>query len=53
MPDFAYVARTITGQRVEGVLAANTQREALSALSAKELFPVQVKAAGGKVRQPG
>jgi general secretion pathway protein F/type IV pilus assembly protein PilC len=53
MPDFAYVARTIAGQRVEGVLSANTQREALSALSAKELFPVQVKAAGGKVRQAG
>src|SRR5438128_833340 len=53
MPDFAYVARTATGQRVEGVLSAGTQREALSALSAKELFPVQVKASGGKVRQAG
>jgi type II secretory pathway component PulF len=53
MPDFAYIARTATGQRVEGVLSAGTQREALSALSAKELFPVQVKASGGKVRQAG
>src|SRR5688572_6518373 len=53
MPDFVYVARTATGQRVEGVLAAGTQREALSALSSKDLFPVQVKAAGGKVRQAG
>ena len=53
MPDFAYVARTSTGQRVEGVLSAGTQREVLSALSAKELFPVQVKAAGGKVKQAG
>jgi type II secretory pathway component PulF len=42
MPDFAYVARTATGQRVEGVLSAGTQREALSALSAKDLFPLQV-----------
>jgi general secretion pathway protein F/type IV pilus assembly protein PilC len=53
MPDFAYVARTSAGQRVEGVLSAATQREALAALFAKELFPVQVKAAGGKVRQAG
>jgi type II secretory pathway component PulF len=53
MPDFAYVARTTTGQRVEGVLSAGTQREVLSALSAKELFPVQVKATGGKVKQAG
>lgn len=53
MPDFAYVARTSTGQRVEGVLSAGTQREVLSALSAKDLFPVQVKATGGKVQQAG
>lgn len=53
MPDFAYIARTATGQRVEGVLSAATQREVLSALSAKELFPVSVKAAGGRVKQTG
>jgi type II secretory pathway component PulF len=53
MPDFAYIARTTTGQRVEGVLSAGTQREALLALSGKDLFPVQVKASGGKVSQAG
>jgi general secretion pathway protein F/type IV pilus assembly protein PilC len=53
MPDFAYVARTVTGQRVEGVLSAGTQREALLALAGKELFPVQVKASGGKIAQAG
>lgn len=53
MPDFAYIARTTTGQRVEGVLSAGTQREALLALSGKDLFPVQVKASGGKVLQAG
>ncbi len=36
---------------MEGVLSAATQREALGALFAKELFPVQVKATGGKIRQ--
>jgi len=35
------------------VLSAGTHREALSALSAKELFPVQLKAAGGKIKQAG
>jgi type II secretory pathway component PulF len=53
MPDFAYVARTAAGQRVEGILSAATQREVLSALSAKELFPVQVKPAGGKLQKAG
>ena len=47
MPEFAYVARTSAGQRVEGVLSAGTQREALASLSAKELFPLQIKTAGG------
>lgn len=53
MPDFAYVARTAQGARVEGVLAAGSQREALLALAGKELFPVQVKASGGAVRKSG
>jgi type II secretory pathway component PulF len=47
MPEFAYVARTAAGQRVEGVLSAGSQREALASLSVKELFPLQIKAAGG------
>lgn len=53
MPDFAYVARTSAGQRVEGVLSAATQREALASLSARELFPMQVKAAAGAIKQAG
>ncbi|MCA9215210.1 MAG: type II secretion system F family protein, partial [Planctomycetales bacterium] len=42
MPDFAYVARNDQGKRVTGVLAANTQREAVALLSGKALFPMQV-----------
>ncbi|MAT73506.1 MAG: pilus assembly protein PilC [Planctomycetaceae bacterium] len=53
MPDFAYIARSHTGERVEGVLAAGTQREALAALAAKDLFPVEVKSAGGATKQTG
>lgn len=50
MPDFAYTARTAAGDRVEGVLAAGSQREALAALAAKNLYPVQVKAAAAARR---
>ncbi|MEN1679213.1 MAG: type II secretion system F family protein [Planctomycetota bacterium] len=45
MPDFAYTARSLSGQLVEGTVSAGSQREALASLSAKELFPVKVTAA--------
>lgn len=44
MPEFAYTARTLNGQRVNGSLAAGNEREALAALAAKELFPISVTA---------
>lgn len=45
MPEFAYIARDMTGNRVEGTLAAGTEREALASLSAKDLFPLKVSSA--------
>lgn len=51
MPDFAYIARDLTGQRVTGTLSATTEREVISILSGKSLFPVQVSA--DKVLAPG
>ena len=45
MADFAYIARNSSGQRIEGVMSAGSQREAIASLSAQELFPVEVKAA--------
>lgn len=58
MPDFAYVARDATGQRVTGIVAAATEREALNILGGQSLFPLEVKSKapekdfgfGGKVR---
>ncbi|HZL88752.1 MAG TPA: type II secretion system F family protein [Pirellulaceae bacterium] len=44
MPDFAYIARDVTGQKISGVLSASTDREALSVLANRSLFPVQVTA---------
>lgn len=44
MSQFAYVARDMKGNRVTGVVDAGTMREATAQLSAKNLFPVEVKA---------
>jgi general secretion pathway protein F/type IV pilus assembly protein PilC len=48
MPDFAYIARDLTGNRVEGTLAAGTEREAVATLSARDLFPVKVGSVDGR-----
>lgn len=42
MPAFAYVARNMEGQRVTGTLTAQTERDAISQLSTKSLFPLEV-----------
>jgi type II secretory pathway component PulF len=48
MPEFAYIARDMTGQRIVGTLDAGNPRDATSQLSALNLFPIEVKAAEGK-----
>ena len=50
MPNFAYTARDTQGQLVSGLLTAGTEREAISVLSGKSLFPIEVKA---EVRRKG
>ncbi len=42
MPEFAYIARDASGQRVTGSVAAASEREALALLSGKSLFPIAV-----------
>jgi general secretion pathway protein F/type IV pilus assembly protein PilC len=42
MPDFAYIARDPTGQKVSGTISAATERDALAQLGSKSLFPVHV-----------
>ncbi|MFO0896301.1 MAG: type II secretion system F family protein [Pirellulales bacterium] len=44
MPDFAYVARDFSGQKVSGVIAAGSAREAQATLAEKSLFPVSIEA---------
>lgn len=42
MPDFAYTARNMKGEMISGMLAANTEREAINILSGQSLFPLKV-----------
>ena len=48
MPEFAYIARDLTGNRVEGTLAAGTEREVVAALSGRNLFPLKVASSNGR-----
>ena len=42
MPEFSYVARDTDGQRVTGMVEAVTEREALSTLAGRQLFPIEI-----------
>ena len=44
MADFNYIARDATGQRVTGSMTAATERDVISVLTGKSLFPVSVEA---------
>lgn len=43
MPDFAYVAKTVAGERREGVIEAQSRHAALRGLRRQQLFPLTVK----------
>lgn len=42
MPEFTYVARGLDGKRVSGTLHAASERDVVSQLSNKSLFPIDV-----------
>lgn len=42
MPDFKYLARELTGKQVTGTLTATSEKDALSSLAARSLFPISV-----------
>ena len=42
MPDFAYVARDMTGKSIAGTIAAANSRDAATQLGSKSLFPVSI-----------
>lgn len=43
MPDFAYTARSLQGDRLEGTISAGTRVEAMQRLRQKSLFPLSVR----------
>lgn len=45
MPDFAYVARDMSGHRKTGTLTANSQHDVLSQLDSMALLPIEIKVA--------
>ncbi len=42
MPDFSYIARDATGEKITGTLVADGQREAMAVLAGRSLFPIKV-----------
>ncbi len=53
MPDFAYVARNTSGQKISGSISAASQREAVTLLAGQALFPLQITAAKQRVQLMG
>ena len=43
MPQFAYTARTLTGENVVGTISAGNKRETLKSLAERSLFPLHVE----------
>jgi general secretion pathway protein F/type IV pilus assembly protein PilC len=43
MPDFAYIARDLSGKSVAGTIAAASVRDAATQLGSKSLFPISIK----------
>lgn len=44
MPEYAYIAKTLSGEQVTGTTSAASEREAINLLSGRQLFPISVKA---------
>ncbi len=43
MTEFTYSARNLQGERVDGLIAAASEREAIAQLSSRSLFPLEVR----------
>jgi type IV pilus assembly protein PilC len=49
MPDYSFTALGNTGQRSQGILTANSEREVMTMLDARGLFPLKIEAIKGVV----
>ncbi|HJN11434.1 MAG TPA: type II secretion system F family protein [Pirellulaceae bacterium] len=50
MPEFAYTARDINGQKTTGNITAGSEREAVTVLAGRSLFPISVAAQREAIR---
>jgi len=50
MPEFAYIARDIKGQKTTGNITAGSEREAVTVLTGRSLFPISVAAKREAIR---
>jgi len=53
VPEFTYVARKATGDKVTGSLAAASRQEVLAILASQSLFPVEIRAEAPRRQLPG
>jgi general secretion pathway protein F/type IV pilus assembly protein PilC len=53
MPEYSYIARDMSGNRETGSLSAKSERDVINLLSAKSLFPIEVKSTKSKGIQIG
>jgi general secretion pathway protein F/type IV pilus assembly protein PilC len=53
MPEFTYEAMAITGQKNNGTLIANSEREALAMLDGRGLYPLRIDLAKSSVKKGG
>jgi general secretion pathway protein F/type IV pilus assembly protein PilC len=42
MPDFTYIARDLSGEKIEGSMSAGSEADVINRLSTKSLFPIKV-----------
>lgn len=52
MPDYAYVARNLKGEKITGQVSAASEREVVAMLGAQALFPVSISGKENKSRSP-
>lgn len=50
MPEFAYIARDLKGQKIAGTIDAPSQREAVGVLTGRALFPITVTQKAGSTQ---
>lgn len=50
MPEFAYIARDLKGQKIAGTIDAPSQREAVGVLTGRALFPITVTPKAGSAQ---